>query len=515
MRIPIIEATEPLPVISPEGAGRGWRAIGAAAGEAQNLANVIAKQRAEVVEKKRVLAMNSDIAFAEADTLKADTLFTTESRKGADPKTYLPVWEKTWDERVKEKLNTIKDPETKARMEINLQRNKMQRFDEESKFADGLFVNTEKAKDIPILEDYAARGKLEEGLGYIEGRKDIYKPTEIEALKGKFKEDFQRSDLIGYVDSQSPELIAEGIKKIDKNEYSSLSRTELAQRRTNALDKIARLNKENETKAEEVAIDNAIRKVKKEWPGNPDTQNLFLTNDDWQKQNGLTSKTAHMAQIRLKGEQNLIEEGKKKIKEQEERDVGNLFMEGKYGEAQKKIRLSTLLTGDEKRTWDIAIEKASQEKREKIDPNIEAAEIVVFNDMITKGVDPRVIRNAAIQTFRLSPTNKEQYINKLEAKLTGEVKEGRGDAYRDIREIIVPSVKGVSIENLIQTPQQTVAILKAQTALDDWIDSQIKGNKYPTKNEIRKMGWKLAVDYTPSFADKMKYLEQMGREITK
>lgn len=328
MRIPIIEATEPLPVISPEGAGRGWKAIGAAAGEAQNLANTISKQRAEVNEKKRILAMNSDLAFAETDILKSDTLFTTESRKGADPKTYLPIWEKAWNEKVKEKLNTVKDPETKARLEISLKRKGMERYEEESKFADGLFVNTEKAKDIPILEDYAARGKLEEGLRYIEGRKDIYKPTEIEALRGKFKEDFQRSDLIGYVDSQSPELIEEGIKKIDKNEYPSLSRTELAQRRTNALDRIARLKKEGETKAEELAIDNAIRKVKKEWPGNPDVQNLFLANSDWQEKNGLTTKTAHIAQGRIKAEQDLVEAGVKKIQEDTSKQAYGLLANG-------------------------------------------------------------------------------------------------------------------------------------------------------------------------------------------
>ena len=211
-------------------------------------------------------------------------------------------------------------------------------------------------------------------------------------------------------------------------------------------------------------------------------------------------------------------EQEKKLKEQqkvahddEDRRVGDLFMKGEYTQAYSLAQQSKFLTGDEKRTWATSIESASKVREDEIDPTIEAAEIVMINDLISKNVNPNVIRDSIIISPRLKSANKEQYINKLESKLSQEIKDGRNEAYKDIVGIIFPRKGTISLDNLIMTPQQTMGILKAQTALDDWIDSQTKANKYPTRNEIRKRGWSLAVENMPTFAEKQEYLNNMGK----
>ncbi len=214
-----------------------------------------------------------------------------------------------------------------------------------------------------------------------------------------------------------------------------------------------------------------------------------------------------------------LNENEKKIKEQqkiahddEDRQVGDLFMKGEYTQAYSLAQQSKFLTGDEKRTWATSIESASKVKEEKIDPGVEAAEIVMINDLISKNVDPRVIRNSIVISPRLSAGNKEQYINKIETKLSAEIADGKRQGYQDIKDIIFPPARGLSVESLIQTPQQTTAIMRAQIALDEWIDRQVKAEKYPSKNEIRNKGFELANSYNPSISNRIQYIEEKGKK---
>jgi len=212
-------------------------------------------------------------------------------------------------------------------------------------------------------------------------------------------------------------------------------------------------------------------------------------------------------------------EQEKKLKEQqkiahddEDRQVGDLFMKGEYTQAYSLAQQSKFLTGDEKRTWATSIESASKVKEDEIDPNVETAEIVMINDLISKNVNPRVIRDSIIISPRLKRANKEQYINKIETKLNAEITDGRRQGYQDIKDIIFPPARGLSIESLIQTPQQTTAIMKAQIALDEWIDRQVKAEKYPSKNEIRNKGFELANSYNPSISSRIQYIEEKGKK---
>lgn len=204
----------------------------------------------------------------------------------------------------------------------------------------------------------------------------------------------------------------------------------------------------------------------------------------------------------------------KLVHDEEEQKIGDIFLKGNYKDAYLLVQSSKLLSGDEKKTWGNAIDAKTKEKAKKADPRIEIAEIVFTNNMMATGVDPNVIRKSIIMGDSGEVVKKQQ-LAKLETKVSQEIQDGRTHAYQDIVHIVFPPAKGLSMENLIQTPQQTMAIMKAQTGLDDWINSQIKAGKYPTKNEIRKQGWSLAISYTPSFKEKMEYNQKMIDSILK
>jgi hypothetical protein len=218
------------------------------------------------------------------------------------------------------------------------------------------------------------------------------------------------------------------------------------------------------------------------------------------------------SKIKLDEDKKKLDEQKKTNHDNDEKEIGNLFMKGEYSKAYTIALGSNNLGGDEKKTWANAIDIASKAEKEKIDPNIETAEIVMINDLIAKNVDPRVIRNSVIITPRLSGANKEQYLAKLETKLTTEIADGKRQGYADIKDIIFPPARGLSIEGLIQTPQQTTAIMKAQMTLDEWIDRQIKLEKYPTRNEIRNKAFELANSYNPSITSRIEFLEEKAKK---
>jgi hypothetical protein len=215
-----------------------------------------------------------------------------------------------------------------------------------------------------------------------------------------------------------------------------------------------------------------------------------------------------------------LKELEKEQHDADERNIGDLFMKGSYKDAYLLAQSSKVLSGDEKRTWANAIDTKTKEIVEKIDPVVEAAEIVRTNDMISRGTTAvggtlpvEAIRNHIITTPNLGKENKEQYINKLESKLGQQIEQGRKEGYDDIKNIIFPPAKGLSVESLIQTPQQTYAIMYAQMALDQWIDTQMRGKKYPLKNEIRLQAQKFAQDYQVKFKDKIIYLENQLQEL--
>jgi len=98
MRIPIIQADKPLAVIRDPSAGQGWRARGAAATEAQNLAGTIAKHQAVLQEKERI-AQDALTAIETDNSMRKEFAGMVESFQGrTDPKNFDPSRQKASEE---------------------------------------------------------------------------------------------------------------------------------------------------------------------------------------------------------------------------------------------------------------------------------------------------------------------------------------------------------------------------------------------------------------------------------
>ena len=204
----------------------------------------------------------------------------------------------------------------------------------------------------------------------------------------------------------------------------------------------------------------------------------------------------------------------------EERTVGDAFLKGNFTETLALLSKSKYLTGDELKTWKISVNTATKEKAEKIDPVESSAAIVYYNSILRKmganpEMSPNMMRVNVIQDPRLSKQDKEQYLLKLESKMNAEVTDGRNKGYEDIEDIIFPKTKGISIETLMQTPQQTSAIKNAQMALDSWIENESKRDTYLTSRDIRVKAQSLANDFSVTFADKIDYRREQAEKIKK
>ena len=188
----------------------------------------------------------------------------------------------------------------------------------------------------------------------------------------------------------------------------------------------------------------------------------------------------------------------------EERAVGDLYMKGDYSKAFAAVLNSNLLTGDEKKAWSDAIDTKTK-TGENIDPIVQANEIVNINGMISREEDPDKIRAHVVRTPNLKKEDKEQYLNKLEVKLSSDEREGRKVGYARIKDIIIPK-RGI-LNPLTETPQETNNVRLAQDALDEWIDIQKKNKKYPTSTDIKAKADELGNMYQVPLASKMEEIE--------
>jgi len=200
----------------------------------------------------------------------------------------------------------------------------------------------------------------------------------------------------------------------------------------------------------------------------------------------------------------------------EERNIGMAFLNGNYASVMNQLRKSQFLKGDELKTWATAVKDAAN-KKTPVDPVQRAAAIVKINQMITQEWPQEEIKKQIIITPYLEDQDKEQYINKLETKLTGEIEAGKREGYAAIVNMIFPKIQGAyaKIENLVQTPQQTIAIARAQGELDEWIKHQLQLKKYPTRNEIRMKGIELGQANQVPMAERMKFLQEQQENLEK
>jgi len=454
MRIPIIRADEPLSQIpvtaTTQGAGRAWDAIG-------NLGATIAGISADIAERQTNIRIATNTAQAENDFEAFNMDTVNELRKKGNPETYYQEWANKIIPKAKELVAQAKGPRERAAIELRLNQIGQRELVEQKYYANKLSIETEMASRDQSLINYANQGKLKEGLDLIEATKDLDGPKKNLKVKEDYKAFFEKR--------QEEIDKAKGIEAIridprqaymdlhDPNYLPHLTGTDREQYKNNALSASKILEGEQEKKAKEA------------------------------------EKLAH---------------------DKEDRQIGDLFLAGNYKDAYVLTQGSKFLTGDEKRIWGNAIDTKTKEKAEVVDPSVEAAEIVRINNLITKEINPNVIRDSIIVSPRLSKGNKEQYLLKLETKLSQEIKDGRNLGYKDIQDIIIP--KRGMLANLLETPAETIAVKKAQMALDDWIDTQTKSGKTPTMMEVRRKAQDLANHYQIGIAEKIGEMEREARE---
>jgi hypothetical protein len=454
MRIPIIQATEELKQIPVTSTGTGFTRTSQAIGR---LGEDILNISTDIANRQSNIRMVTEQAQAEIDMEAANEDIVNRLRKTANPDTYYQEWVKEFQETANKRLEGVKGVRTRAAVETALSRIGSREIVQQKNYANKLWVDTEKAKLGEILSNYATKDKYEEGIKLIELSRDIYSPTELLTLKNSFKTIVEKTR-IDLADVQADKAIMNDPKNALINLHDSGYLSNL-------------LPKQRQDKIEKAQV------ALKVWENEQEKK---------------------------------VKEAEKLAHDTEDREIGNQFMDGNLKNAYVLAQSSKTLTGDEKRTWANAIETKSKEKEEKIEPNVEAAEILMINDLISKEVDPNVIKNSIIISPRLSKGNKEQYLLKLETKLTQEVKDGRNLGYKDIQDIIIP--KRGMLTDLLETPAETMAVKKAQMAFDDWIDTQIKAGKAPSMMEVRRKAQDLANYYQVGIAEKISEMEKEAKK---
>lgn len=269
--------------------------------------------------------------------------------------------------------------------------------------------------------------------------------------------------------------------------------------------------------AEQERVDSLINNVNNLSYDKLDDYKVYLEKEINKSDLSTNEKTRRLEQVESrvnisKNEQQ--QEQSKAIKiahDNEVRQIGDLFIRGTYSEAAQLIFSSNLLTGDEKKTWNDAIQNIL--KNESPSDIEQASEVVKINSMISSGQNPDDIRKAIVLSPNIKKEDKEQYINKLETKLQSEMDEGRKTGYRYIQDLIIP--KRGPESDLLETPLETQKTMLAQQQLDDWIESYKKSGKYPDSREVKAKAIELAKRNKPTVVEMIEYQRQWGTQTAK
>lgn len=207
-------------------------------------------------------------------------------------------------------------------------------------------------------------------------------------------------------------------------------------------------------------------------------------------------------------------EQEKKIKEQEklnhdneDREIGDLFMKKDFTGAYNKAQLSKHLTGDEKRTWATSIESASKIKEDEIDPGIEASNYAFVNELIAKEVDPKTIRNY-IMSYEFKTSTRQKLIDRLDTETDRAVNKAKSRAYDYMKSQIMP-YGGMLAE---VPPLQAANYTKSMNALDEWIDKQRKADKPITQKDIQAKSEELAITFQTSISERQDFTAKENKE---
>ena len=195
-------------------------------------------------------------------------------------------------------------------------------------------------------------------------------------------------------------------------------------------------------------------------------------------------------------EKQLQNEGQKA----EDRAIGNAFMDGDYQGVLKIARDSIWLTGAEKKAWKNAVTSANKQVDEEIPVNEQIAEMVEINRKIANPANkPEDIIKYIQQSSKLKKEDKEERIERVNKKVTSEQADGRKFGYKMIENLIIPK-RGMQ-SKIMQHPIEYDAIIRGQSDLDNWMDSQERAGNSVTLEEIKKKSREIAESRRPSIAD--------------
>jgi len=207
-------------------------------------------------------------------------------------------------------------------------------------------------------------------------------------------------------------------------------------------------------------------------------------------------------------------EQEKKLKEQqklahddEDRQVGDLFMKGEYTQAYSLAQQSRYLTGDEKRTWATSIESASKVKEDEIDPVIEGSNYAFVNELISKEVNPKTIRNY-IMSYEFTKGTRQKLLDRLDTEQDKSINKSKSRAYDYMKGQIMP-YGGMLAE---VPPLQSANYTKAMNALDDWVDKQRKADKPITPKDIQMKSEELAITFQTTIAERQDFTAKENKE---
>jgi hypothetical protein len=200
----------------------------------------------------------------------------------------------------------------------------------------------------------------------------------------------------------------------------------------------------------------------------------------------------------------------------EERQIGNLFMANKYKDAYVLAQSSQLLSGDEKAEWKSRIESASK-KEEVIDPTEETLEIAYVNQIIAKGVNPtKVIEDYIITSPRMGEQTKRKQIEKVEKYKNKEINRAKTVAYDYLRREII-SPKGIAgiMSKFIPEDVRAKNYSNAQLALDDWVDQQMILENPISGTDVQKKAEEIVNSFRPKFNQRTPLIQKNTSDMIK
>ena len=310
----MIKATEELPRIpvtaTTEGAGRAAQAVGQLSGLARDIA-------LDLAQKQQGIKRARQVAQAEIAMEKTNRDIIAKLRLEPNHETYFEDWLNEFEFASTDMLINAKGQRTKAEMEQVLNRIAVREARIQKDYANQLWLETEQTEVARALQGYATEGRYDDGIKLIDSVEALYSPKELLTLKTKFKASYD---------------------KVQK---------ELA----------------------DVAADQAIIKNAKQAAIDLKNKDYLPNLEPMQRQDKI-EKAKAAAKILENEKETKLKEAEKKAHDEEEREIGNKFLTGDYKDAFDIVLRSKYLTGDEKRTWNNAIEKASKGQPPTVDYSI-------------------------------------------------------------------------------------------------------------------------------------------------